>query len=57
MKYLYRTLYGTFVRKTKIAGYCNKHNVSITHRQLKSKNCIEKDCTYFRKVTNFEEEI
>lgn len=53
MKYrLYRTLYNTFARQTKVVGYCQKHKVSLTVRQIKNKGCIDKHCDFYRKVTN-----
>lgn len=30
-------------------GYCKKHHVSVTVKQMKNRQCLQKGCWYFRK--------
>lgn len=50
MNYLYKTLNGTFTKKTKLCGYCTKHCVNLTNRQVRIKGCLTKKCDWFRKI-------
>ena len=35
-----------------VAGYCTHHCCSMTVKQIKTKNCLGKNCWYFRKNEN-----
>ena len=41
------TLYGGCSEKC--AGYCKRHNCGMTVRQIKSRNCLGKQCYYLVK--------
>lgn len=49
------TLYGTKLSETdagNIVGYCQKHRAYITIKQMRKKECLRKECRYFRRVEN-----
>ena len=35
-----------------VAGYCTHHHCSMTVKQIKTKNCLGKNCWYLRKNEN-----
>ena len=43
-----RTLYGNF--SDNCCGYCKLHHVGVTVRQMRLKQCLEKQCTHFRRL-------
>ena len=40
-------LYNTY--SNNIAAYCNHHHCGMTVKQIKSKNCLGKNCWYLKK--------
>ena len=43
----HRTLYGTVARSP--CAYCMKHEVSLTVKQVKKKQCLSKECWHLKK--------
>lgn len=43
----YKTLYGTVARSP--CAYCKKHNCSLTWKQVKTRECLRKQCWYLKK--------
>lgn len=41
------TLYGC--ESSNIAGYCKLHNVSLTPKQIRAHNCLQKQCWHLEK--------
>ena len=45
-------LYNTYSHN--IAGYCKHHHCAMTVKQIKTKNCLGKNCWYLRKNENHD---
>lgn len=45
----YKVLGGQTTAKSKIVGYCRLHKVHLTEAQVKSKECLRKECRAFKK--------
>lgn len=48
------TLYGTKSVCYRCIGYCNFHKAYVTHKQMKTKQCLQKNCNAFIKNTNHQ---
>lgn len=44
-----KTLYGSTIDKCKACGYCRRHGKYMTVKQVKSKECLRKQCRHFDK--------
>ncbi len=44
-----KTLYKSVAKEEKILAYCILHKNHITLTQMKRKQCLQKECKYFRK--------
>ena len=45
-------MYGTY--SNNVAGYCRLHQVSLTVKQIKCKNCLQKECWHLAKNENHQ---
>ena len=43
----HKTLYGTVARSP--CAYCKKHNCALTWKQIKTRECLKKQCWYLKK--------
>ena len=43
------TLYGSVVPETRLVGFCLRHRVGLTTKQLKKKKCLGKNCYHLQK--------
>ncbi|MGP1496337.1 MAG: hypothetical protein ACTTJG_06015 [Treponema sp.] len=48
------TLYGTKSVCYRCIGYCNFHKAYVTHKQMKTKQCLQKNCNAFIKNANHQ---
>ena len=48
----HETLYGTYAVNP--CAYCKKHDVSLTVKQIKKKQCITRACWHFKKYEHHE---
>ena len=48
-EYMRYTLFGTLANTEKIVAYCRKHKAGITVQQLKTKQCLNKQCRALKK--------
>lgn len=42
-------LYGSYVNKSKVVGYCKHHHAALTVRTLKCHECLNKQCHALQK--------
>jgi hypothetical protein len=42
-------LYGSYVNKSKVVGYCKYHHCALTVRTLKCHECLNKQCNALQK--------
>lgn len=42
-------LYGSYVNKSKVVGYCKYHRAALTVRTLKCHECLNKQCNALQK--------
>ena len=42
-------LYGSYVNKSKVVGYCKYHRCALTARTLKCHECLNKQCNALQK--------
>ncbi len=49
-----QTLYGTESLCSRCIGYCNFHKAYVTHKQMKTKQCLQKNCKAFIKNVNHQ---
>ncbi len=44
-----KSLSNTYVNKSRVVGFCFCHKVCLTAKQLKSRECLNKQCRYLIK--------
>lgn len=49
-----QTLYGSESPCSRCVGYCNFHKAYVTQKQMKTKQCLQKNCDAFIKNTNHQ---
>ena len=49
-----QTLYGTETTCSRCIGYCKFHKAYVTHNQMKTKQCLQKNCDAFIKNENHQ---
>lgn len=47
------TLYGERADVVDIIGYCRKHKVHLTERQAAARQCFQKGCRAFERISRF----
>ena len=47
-------LYGSYVNKSKVIGYCKHHRAALTARTLKCHECLNKQCHALQKYENHD---
>lgn len=44
-----KTLNAPCVKETRLVAFCKLHRVSLTAKEVRMRNCIEKSCHHFQK--------